>query len=151
MGHRSCQEEKVSPKAAATTQEQDLGEDDDIGESVGRRGGALMTSGSFTMSSASNRAGNSEELGEDEENKNKNKNIPRSSCQASAQESRLGCGWMLRIQTSGNALSLLQMKDAFHNASARANNQQKKMSEQSAARSAVFQAAMAPNAMWSRW
>jgi len=65
--HRSCHEEKVAPKAAATTQEQDLGEDDGIGESVGRRGGALMTSGSFTMSSASNRAGNSEELGEDED------------------------------------------------------------------------------------
>merc|ERR1712139_204922 len=45
-------------------------EDDDLGEDVGRRGGAfLSTTGSFTLSSGSNTAGNDEEddeLGEDD-------------------------------------------------------------------------------------
>merc|ERR1711918_203409 len=48
----------------------DDAEDDDLGEDVGRRGGAfLSTTGSFTLSSGSNTAGNDEEddeLGEDD-------------------------------------------------------------------------------------
>merc|ERR1712196_78579 len=42
--------------------------DDDMGEDVGRRGGFLPTTGSFTLSSGGNRAGNDEEdeLGEDD-------------------------------------------------------------------------------------
>merc|ERR1712138_244745 len=42
---------------------------DDMGEDVGRRGGFLSTTGSFTLSSGGNRAGNDEEdeLGEDDE------------------------------------------------------------------------------------
>merc|ERR1719181_2364669 len=47
-----------------------IDDDDDVGEDAGRRGGAfLSTTGSFTLSSGSNTAGNDEEddeLGEDD-------------------------------------------------------------------------------------
>jgi hypothetical protein len=48
---------------AATQLSEDDDDDDDVGESVGRRGGAfLSTTGSFTLSSGSNTAGNDESL-----------------------------------------------------------------------------------------
>jgi hypothetical protein len=44
---------------------------DDVGEGVGRRGGALMTSGSFTMMSSSGLGLTEEDLGEDDDEEEK--------------------------------------------------------------------------------
>merc|ERR1711988_1240824 len=44
---------------------------DDVGEGVGRRGGALMTSGSFTMMSSSSHGNFEEDLGEDDDEEEK--------------------------------------------------------------------------------
>merc|ERR1711988_589168 len=53
---------------ATAVESADDAESDDLGEGVGRRGAFLSTTGSFTLSSGSNAAGNDEEdeLGEDD-------------------------------------------------------------------------------------
>merc|ERR1711981_1075077 len=65
LGNANADAVKASDVATS-----DDAEDDDLGEDVGRRGGAfLSTTGSFTLSSGSNSAGNDEEddeLGEDD-------------------------------------------------------------------------------------
>merc|ERR1711977_46804 len=65
LGNANADAVKASDVATS-----DDAEGDDLGEDVGRRGGAfLSTTGSFTLSSGSNTAGNDEEddeLGEDD-------------------------------------------------------------------------------------
>merc|ERR1711934_639032 len=67
LGNANADAVKASDVATSDDAE---GDDDDLGEDVGRRGGAfLSTTGSFTLSSGSNTAGNDEEddeLGEDD-------------------------------------------------------------------------------------